>query len=308
MQIGLLMGAFWTMIKRFLLLFALSLLVLAACGAKDEPTAVAGTPATLPPTPTINPVFLRGEPTAIPPTAIPTLAPTATPEPTATPDPLALSADYNNPTLGIAFTHPLDWLVEAPSETQIVAGLSAAVASSQAVTQTKPAQLLLSISAEQSNGSNPLTLLSESEPSGQTNFIVFPESVPLASGKAAHSISTVTHPASGTTYQSERFAVVVGDDAYIIEFSQSGDAAEANAPLIKRIMNSLTLTGVDRATIAGSILQQQEDIDGGEIFIDQIVTGTISSGVNYLIGLGSRSPYLITTISEKADLVLTIAS
>lgn len=295
------------MIKRFLLVLILTFLVITACNTDSVPVVV-GTPAIALPTATINPIFLQREATVAPPTAVPTIVPTATIEPTATPDPLAASAEYQNSTLGIAFTYPLDWVVESTSETQLLAGLGATVSTSRAISQTKPAQLLLSISTIQSNGSNPLTLLSETEPAGQIDFTVFPESIAAKTGKAAHSSSTVTHPGSGAIYQSERFIFVVADDAYLLEFSQSTESAEINAPLINRIIDSLGLTGVDRAAIAGSILQEQEAVDGGEILIDQIVTGTISSGVNYLIGLGTQDSYLIASIANKADLVITIAS
>lgn len=299
------------MIKR--LLFVLMVLMLVACdvdslpvigSGSSEPT-VAGTRA---PTPTINSAFLQPEPTEVPPTATPTLVPTTVPTPSPTPDPLGDSAEFSNDTLGVTFAHPVAWVVESASETMIVAGVSDGVVASRSMTRTKPTQLLLSISAEQSNSRNPLSILANNEPQGDISFTTFPESVPFEDGSAAHSVAEVVPLGGGTPYVAETYAVVVGDDAYMIEFTQGIDSAESNALLIDRIVESFVLSGVDREAILGTLLQEQETIDAGEMFIDQVVTGTLSASINHIIGLSGFGTYLIATVADEADVVMTISS
>ena len=257
---------------------------------------------------TLNPAFAAPSATEVPATMtpLPTAAPTL--EPTATPDPIGNSLDYQNDVLGLSFKHPAAWLVDSPFETRIEAGMQDTLAAFRNNPDLVPGDLLMSISAEPANGKNPLSILSEKEPPANIAFRVFPESLALNDSKAAHSAIEVTNPESGATYVSEQFAIVEGEDAYYVQFTMGVDSAEANAPLIASVMDSLALTGINREAILDTIVQDQGNIEGGEIFVDSIVTGTIETGIDYIAGLGAQGTYLIAAVANEGDLVVTIAA
>lgn len=299
-----------------ILLIAVIMLTVIACGSPAPPlpngpdgsgVADSGVPAPRA-TFTLNPAFAAPAATEVPTTMtpLPTALPTA--EPTATPEPVGESTLYQNDVLGLGFKHPVEWLIDSPFETRIDAGLQNTLAAFRNNPAVVPAELLMSISAEPANGKNPLSILSEKEPEANVAFRIFPESLALNDRKAAHSAVEVTVPESGATHFSEQFAIVEGEDVYFVQFTMSIESVEANAPIIASVMDSLTLTGINREAILDTIIQDQGNIEGGEIFVDSIVTGTIETGIDYFAGLGARGTYLIAAVANRGDLVVTIAS
>ena len=302
------------MVQKFSVLILIVLLTLAACNTAPAPTPSddvgAGVPGAgvVAATPTTNAAFAPPVPTAIPPTLTPTptLAPTLAPTPT--PDPIGETTVYQDPILGITFNHPVSWSVDNVSQTRLAVGGFAAVQAAVTNPDGVPSDFLMSISAEQSSNRKPLSLLSDKAPTSNPNFTVFPEPIVINDYEGAHSVREVTNTETGVTRVIESYVLINEEDAYYFEIQMSLLALAENQLFIDAVMDSMQFTGVDRQAIAGSLAQEREDVDGGELFIDSVVTGTIETGINYVVGLGRGGKYLFSTVADKADIVMTISS
>ncbi len=258
--------------------------------------------------PTTNAAFASPVPTQIPPTVtpVPTLVPTL--EPTATPDLVGQTAPYENVALGLEFNYPIEWVVDNANESTLAVGPLSAVQTALVSPNSQVTEVLIQISAEQSGGRKPLSLLADKVPMSSPNFTVFPEPIVVNEYEGAHSVRELTNAETGSTRVIETYVLTNQDDVYFFNIEMTLLAVIDNQPKVDGLINSVRLAGFDREAIGSSLTDDQGFFDGGELFIDSVVTGTIDAGVNYVVGLGGQGQYLFATVAESADIVMTIAS